>query len=255
MADNQQDIPESKPDNDNIDSDFEQTRDKAELDSDGILSDKTPPGDKALLDKDGIFDGSELSLNEEQPVQEPSEADDGEKQKTDNRDNNVRKGISLSLKIKNLPLVKYAAIFAGILVLFGSSWFAMSYFLFSTSNEEELQYSQKEEIKPPEIEAEKIYTTVELKYFIIPVNDAEKGRAFLRTKIILNLREADEDKIKKELKSIRLAIYMLLCGKEAEDILDSINRDMIKTELQNVVNKVLKKDIVIDLNLTDLLLV
>jgi flagellar basal body-associated protein FliL len=156
-------------------------------------------------------------------------------------------------RFTELPWIKYSSILGGAVVLFMSSCFLLSYFLFSLSSEDSLMPSKNADIKPGDILSKNL--KVELDPFIIPLSGTENVNSFLRITIQLNTQKGYDNKIREETKNIRLVIYNLLSHKKPRDILDFKKLDMIKAELQNILNSILENKIITGVSLMDVLLI
>lgn len=270
MAENQENPKEARPDNDDIANESALPSDNAEFDLDGILNnddianesalpfdkseldldgipDNAPLEDKALLDTEGPFGDQELQPEQVKPeLQKPEKPDQSKEVEGKKK---PAWFLPVLAKLKQLPWIKISAVFAGASVLFVACWFIISYFLFPINTAETVDVSEiTEETK--EVKG------LEMEPFIIPFNGPKQGKFFLKVKILINLKDvAFEKNIKKEMRNIRLEILNLLSKKNNLDFTTEKRLERLKVELQNILNNVLKKDVVKDVELLDVLLV
>lgn len=232
--------------------------DKAELDLNGIpeqfkLQDEEEFAKDDIFDEDIIPDEKEIT-QQKQPEEVSGPLEEPVLQEED-------KKLSLFFfKLKKLPLIKIFVVFGGTIGCFFIGWFAMSYFLFAPSTQNDFDKNDMEKLNQFDTygEPEKIYqvkATLELDPFIIPLQDPKRGTSFLRITIHMRLGEITEEDAQKETKKIRSTIYNLLSQKKAQDILNDKKREKLKAEIENNINHVLKQTVVEDIKLKDVLLV
>ena len=230
----------------------EQSSDKAELDSDGILESEQS-SDKAVLDTDGIFDGSELAEKEVEPAKQETEKPE---QKDLPPETEKDAGVCQRLlgKLKAISLVKYSVVFGSTVVLLLCGWFVASHFLSSSTNEDVLDEYVVEKIMPDEIVPKVVVPDeIKLKTFIVPLSEKEE-HIFLSIDVCLSLRSIKEDAINVQKKKIRLAIFNFLKIKNAADFSDAGKLQLIKTELKNILNNLLQKNIIKSVFLKNIML-
>jgi len=241
---------------------------KARLDGEDILEelDQTeqvdtdePRADKAILDKDGIIDELE-SLDEAAPEGKAKEPAADERQAQEEKLSTESKGAALIGLVRRFSWMKIAIIFSCASVLCVASWFLITYLLLYTPAEKEMvDTAPAEEPAPQDEYAEHgvmdTFSEVEMQTFLVPVRDEEDTVFYLRTQILLYVKNTDPKLFQKKEREIRSVIYTVLCGKTKEDIIDAKRRGMVQVEIKHVINTVFKRESVVEVILQSIELV
>ena len=178
---------------------------KAKLDGEDILEEldlaeqvdtEEFQADKAILDKDGIIDELE-SLDEETPEGQVKEPLSDELQEQEEKPAAESRGAALINLVKRFSWVKIAIIFSCASMLCIASWFLITFLLFYTPPEKEMgdvkppaeTTQQKENVTPPAVVD--TFSEVEMHTFLVPVRDKEDEIFYLRTEILLYVKNTD----------------------------------------------------------------
>ncbi len=223
---------------------------KAELDSEGILE-KEDTKEKALLDKDGIFSEDEaISVESEQPEAEEASAAEQPAATADDtpKEPFFKKYQELPVRLtaffRRFPLKKTAFICCGTLILVLGGWMLASSIFFSPSNDHDLlqpvvpQHRSERGIRGD-------ISQIALEPFLVPlVTGADNSVHFLRVSVIIGLGYDAPSNMQPLLKKMRLTIYGFLAEKTPENFSDDTQKRQIKRSLVHLLNKVLQKDII-----------
>lgn len=220
---------------------------KAELDSDGILE-KEDTKEKAVLDKDGIFEEDEAISVDSEPEQPQPEETPGEQEKT------VRHAGGFFQKyghlfsrycslLKKIPFKKAAFIGGGTVVLALAGWMVLSYLFFAPAEESVPRLTMPEH--EPEQGIRQDISQLSLEPFLVPlIPGTDNNVHFLRVSVIIGLGYNAPQNMEPLIKKMRLTIYGFLSEKRAENFSDENQKRQIKRSLVTLLNRVLQKDII-----------
>ncbi len=259
----QSDVKEEKAklDDEDILAELGLTEDKAELDSEGILDQEDTGIDKAILDSEGILDEPPEPLAIQEETKPPTDAKHPAAEKTAPPPDKETVNLLQVLldKVKSFPVIKISVIAGGTLLLFFIGWICIALF-FSPAGEEKVVTEKviKEIIEEEPVAEDRIVDGISnlvLEPFMVPVHDSENETVFLKISVRLRLEFTERQIILQQLKSIRAAVFQVLSAKHSDDFKKKKKIEIVRKELQNTINNALRKTIVKNVSLSNIILI
>ena len=226
---------------------------KADLDKDG-MPDEIFTDDKAILDKDGM---SEVSLTPDKASLDtevlPKPEKKKEKTKKSQEDfKQVESDESIQTfyqkiiaRIKQFSLVKVLiaalSVMSVLLICMGTMFFI----LFSGSDQKKTEDIFADNATVSQINLEEnasLTETYEMKTFVIPMNDSERGRVFFKVDFILTVNKVDLIQLNNNSLKIREAVYNQFYNMNSEIVLKKLKKSEQLYKLKNVLNLIFIED-------------